>query len=338
MRGVLNFSNSQIASIITCQHIAFTILWLVFDPTMLPLLRSSLYGLATRHPPTTTVAALIVRPTAVVLSGSNLSRRSFATNPNKRRDDELYNKNYSDEFDESDSLEEGKKEKATHPKGTAIKQQQPRTRGVGRYSGYSGMIFRPLFGGFDDVFDRDPFFARDPFAPVFSRRDRGPFKDIMPVLRNFPFDNEYKTLLRSSPGYEIKESSSTYEIAIDIPDGVDASHMTVELENDGTVLHLFGERKTEKDGKVSEMQFDKRFTIGDNVDTESMTANLDEGVLVLKAPKLQPEAVETPKHTIPITEKPHASLDDEEIVQTNYSDAFDESDWAETGKVGHEKG
>jgi len=300
---------------------------------MLPMIRSSLYGLATRPLPAS-VATSIVRPTAVVLSGK-LSGRSFATNP-KRRDDELANKSYSDAFDESDAIEEGKK-KASVPKGKSAKKQS-KSKDVGRYAGYSGPVFRPLFGGFDDIFARDPFFTRDPFAPMFSRRDRDPFEHIMPVLRNFPFDNKNKTILRSSPGYEIKESDGTYEIAIDVPKGLDASDMTVELENDGTVLHLSGEHKTEKEGGkvVSQMRFDKRFTIGTNVDTENIKANLDEGVLVLTAPKLKPEAAEKPKKTIPITKKPHSMLD-EEIVQTNYSDAFDESDWAETGKIGHEK-
>jgi HSP20 family protein len=299
------------------------------------MIRSSLYGLATRHPPTTTVIAPIVRPAAAVLSGKLVSGgRSFATNPKRRENDELYNKNYSDEFDESDALEVGKKQ-TIYPKGTP---EQRSSKDVGRYSGYSGPIFRPLFGGFDDIFSRDPFFVRDPFAPMFSRRDRDPFAHIMPVLRNFAFDNKNKTILRSSPGYEIKESDGNYEIAIDVPEGVDASDMTVELEDDGTVLHLSGERKSEEDdGRViSQMRFDKRFTIGTNVDADNIKANLDEGVLVLTAPKLKPEAIEKPRKTIPITKKPHVMMD-EEIIQTNYSDAFDESDWAETGKIGHEK-
>lgn len=290
------------------------------------MIRSSLYALASRPAPTS-VAALVVRPCAVVLSGK-LSGRSLSTNP-KRKDDELYNKSYSDQFDESDSLEVGKGEKTA----TNANDAKPR-REVGRYAGYHGPLFRPLFGGFDDIFAGDPFFARDPFAPFFSRR-LDPFEHIMPVLRDFPMDKS-KTLLRSSPGYDIKESGTSYEIAVNVPKGVDASDMNVELENDGTVLHLSGERKTEKEGSVSEMRFDKRFTIGTNVDTENITANLDEGVLILKAPKLKPQIAEKPKHTIPITKQPHAMLD-EEVVQTNYSDAFDESDWAETGKVGHEK-
>jgi HSP20 family molecular chaperone IbpA len=156
----------------------------------------------------------------------------------------------------------------------------------------------------------------------------------------FPtMDDPRMKLVRSSPGYDIQESDGKYEISVQVPEGVSASDMTVELEHDGTVLHLSGARKVEHEGMVSETRFDKRFTIGPNVDSNQMTANLSEGVLVLTAPKLEPEK---PKHTIAITtEKPYYSTGEvaleEEVVQKSYSDEFDESDWVETGKVGHEK-
>ena len=178
--------------------------------------------------------------------------------------------------------------------------------------------------GFDD------FFSGDPFAPFFSKPFRDPLFDfgVMPVLKRFPTGN--MTLLRSSPGYEIKESDSTYEIAIDIPDEVHASDMKVELEENGTVLHVSGERKVEEKNKVVQSRFEKLFTIGSNIDTSKISANLADGVLVLQAPKLVADA-EMTKQSITITEKPH-EISGEEVVQTNYSDEFDESDWAEEGK------
>jgi HSP20 family protein len=285
--------------------------------------RSSLYRLATTSSKNSPKIALaVVKPAAVVLSGT-ISRLWFSTNP-KRRDDELFHKTYSDAFDESDSLEVGKKEATHHQhaetKPKAVKIGGDRTMEERRATRYNGPIFRPLFSGFDEFFARDPFFAR-----------HEPFIDIMPgVLRNFPV-NPRMTLLRSSPGYEIKENDGTYEISIDLPDGVQASDMTVELENDGTVLHLVGRQKVEEKNMVSETRFDKWFTIGQNVDTRKISANLDNGVLVLRAPKLEKETLQKLKQTITITENPHI-MTDEEVVQKNYSDEFDESDWAEAGK------
>jgi HSP20 family protein len=283
------------------------------------MIRYSLYNLSTRlPPPTTALATTVARPAAVVLAGK-VNPAWFSTN-RKRRDD--------------DALEVRKKE---HPKNEKNPQPQmkPSTSALERYffdsplSDYHGPLFRPMFRGFDD------FFTRDPFAPLFSRHE-SPFMDIMPVLRDFPSIEKEMTLLRSSPGYEIREDAGKYEISVSIPDGIDADNLKVEVENDGSVLHLSGRQTTrdENDEVVSDMRFEKRFSIGANVDTDQITANLDEGVLVLKAPKLEPDTPQ--RQSIPITQKPHASLD-EEVVQKSFSDEFDESDWAETGKVSHEK-
>lgn len=149
--------------------------------------------------------------------------------------------------------------------------------------------YNPLFGrGFDDFFSPSPFFVRD---PVF---------DLMPVLPNLIRDED-ATLLRSSPGYEITEHEGKYQIAVDVP-GVKASDMTVKLENDGRVVHISGGRKVTKGDTVTETKFEKRFTIGDNIDKTKITANLADGVLVLTAPKV--EKKEPVVHTIAITEGP----------------------------------
>jgi len=145
-----------------------------------------------------------------------------------------------------------------------------------------------LFAGFDDFFAPSPLFKNDPF-----------FQDWMPVLRNLDRSGvaDDMVLRRSSPGWEINESETEYQIAIDVP-GVKASDMTIQLEDDGRVLHLTGGRKVTRGGQTTETKFEKRFTIGENVDAASMTANLSDGVLVVKAPKLQKVEPEPMKITI----------------------------------------
>jgi HSP20 family molecular chaperone IbpA len=78
------------------------------------------------------------------------------------------------------------------------------------------------------------------------------------------------------------------------------------------VLHVSGTRKVERQPKegdkndqssiVSELKFEKHFTIGSNVDIDKMTANIADGVLVLSAPKKEPEAKAV--INIPITDGP----------------------------------
>jgi HSP20 family protein len=144
----------------------------------------------------------------------------------------------------------------------------------------------PLFAGFDDLFAPTPFFRRD---PIFDHML------IFPNLER-PTDS---VLVRSSPGYEINETDDTYQIAVDVP-GVKAGDMSVQLENDGKVLRISGGRKVVKDNMTTETKFEKRFTIGKNVDMEKVTANLVDGVLVLSAPKI--ETKEEPVVNITITE------------------------------------
>jgi HSP20 family protein len=261
------------------------------------MIRTGLYQLSIRSAEyTPKLASIVVRPAAVAISGKG--GHWFSTNTT-RQDDELIQKDYSESFDESDALEKGKGKFKTSI------EKIPK-----RLARYNGPIFRPP-GGFDEFFS--PFFSRDPFAPFFAHND------LMPVLRNFPRD-PHKIILRTSPGYEIKESEGSYEVAIDVPEGVGASDMKVEVDDD--MIHLSGERKVKEKGMLSETRFNKRFTIGTNVDTDNITANFKDGVLVLKAPKLEVTAPH--KKTITITEDPHV-VTQEELIQKNYSDTIPET-------------
>ena len=132
------------------------------------------------------------------------------------------------------------------------------------------------FGGFDD-----DFFSGS--HPIFG----------IPALTTFKNDN----LLHSSPRYEVTENSKQFRLAVDVP-GVKADDIKVNLEHDGRVLHMKGHRKVEKENSYEEYKFEKRFTLGRDLDTTKLTANLSDGVLVLTAPKKKEEPKST---TVPIT-------------------------------------
>ena len=128
-----------------------------------------------------------------------------------------------------------------------------------------------------------------------------PFKGfLMPVITNVPRSDDM-TLLRSSPGYEINEHDGKYLISVDVP-GCKRTDMNIDVEEEGKVLHIHGGRKILRGGKSTETKFSKRFTIGDNVDIDKMTASLSDGVLTLTAPIKKKEEMK-PKR-IAITEGP----------------------------------
>jgi HSP20 family protein len=144
-----------------------------------------------------------------------------------------------------------------------------------------------FFTGFDDFF-ATPFMNDDDFMPSSFLVPRAP--EFNPVL------------LRSSPRYEITEDDTKFQIAIDLP-GVKATAVDVNVKHGGRILCITGGRKVVKDNEVSETKFSQSFTIDKNVNTEKITANLADGVLVVSAPK---EEKKDDTRTISITQEPHA--------------------------------
>lgn len=142
------------------------------------------------------------------------------------------------------------------------------------------------------IFSRDPFLfgLNEWLAPSpFIARD--PFDDLMPVIRSLDRNLDDMVLRHSSPGYEINENDEKYQISMDLP-GVKASDVSAQVEQNGRVLRVSGGRKVTQDGKTTETKFEKRFTIGMNVDTSKLTASLSDGVLTVTAPKVKvPEPV-----------------------------------------------
>ena len=128
-------------------------------------------------------------------------------------------------------------------------------------------------GGFDDFFSPTSFqeFAAVPFL---TNQNRNP-PDMV--------------LCRSSPCYEVTENDDQYQLAVDVP-GVKLSDINIEVLEHDRVLRISGGRKvhkTEEDGTVidSETKFEKSFVLDHNIDTEKVTANLQDGVLTITAPK-----------------------------------------------------
>ncbi|KAL3776643.1 hypothetical protein ACHAW5_010662 [Stephanodiscus triporus] len=122
------------------------------------------------------------------------------------------------------------------------------------------------FGGFDEDFFTMP----------------STLLDIQPSLTRFKDD----TMRLSSPRYEITENDKQFRLAVDVP-GVKPDHMKIELENNGRVLHISGDRKEKTDTSYKAFKFDKRFTLGRDLDTSKIAAHLSDGVLVLTAPKME---------------------------------------------------
>lgn len=98
------------------------------------------------------------------------------------------------------------------------------------------------------------------------------------------------------PQVDIVDKKDHYEIKADLP-GVKKEDLKVNLENGVlTIEASHNEQKSEeKDGKVIRRErrtgrFLRSFSLGENVQEKDIKANFKDGVLVIEAPKMKPEA------------------------------------------------
>jgi HSP20 family molecular chaperone IbpA len=153
--------------------------------------------------------------------------------------------------------------------------------------------FNLMFRELEDFFPRTLPFAHshllNPFAEHFQPRALG--------------SNESGRF--ATPRFEITEDDNEFKLAVDVP-GVKPKDMKIKLEQDGRVLRLTGERKIQDGNWTSEMTFEKAFLLDKKVETDKITANLSDGVVVITAPKVLSEQKNIIE--IPITEVTHASI------------------------------
>ena len=108
---------------------------------------------------------------------------------------------------------------------------------------------------------------------------------------------------QSSPRYELTNTAEKFEIAVDVP-GVKPSDINVSIENDGQILTLSGKRERKQEGFQYSSQFSQSFNLDRTVDAEKLTANLNNGVLIVSAPK-DAKRLEDAVRKIPITQNAH---------------------------------
>ena len=114
-------------------------------------------------------------------------------------------------------------------------------------------------------------------------------------------------------GFEVTEEEKEYKIAVHVPD-VDANDINLQLDNDGRVLRLKGDRSHEAGGMKVQSRFEKAILLGPDVDTSKLAANMSGDSLTIVAPKIEKkealEKTESTKIEIKIGESKTAKLKD----------------------------
>ena len=102
---------------------------------------------------------------------------------------------------------------------------------------------------------------------LLDNQDYDPFKDF--------FNNFSKALSDDHRLTDIKDNGDVYTVSIELP-GYKKGDVKAEVNDGGLTV------TAEKDGKTS---YQNSFSIKSDVDTKSITANLEYGILTLTLPK-----------------------------------------------------
>ena len=111
---------------------------------------------------------------------------------------------------------------------------------------------------------------------------------------------------------EINESLDNFKININIPKGMKANDISLELMRNGEILRLHGSYRIEKDNIVTQSQISRMFKLGKNADTSKVSAKLSDGVLQVIVPKIHRD-VESANIKIDITENTEVNPEKVEI-------------------------
>lgn len=174
--------------------------------------------------------------------------------------------------------------------------------------------------------------ARDPVLPLLRRSrimhdfDRM-FNEMDELMENslasFPRQRPFLSLvdknlpedlqLRRPLGFEVEPAGEKeYLIKVFVPD-VDAKDLHLNLEHDGRVLRLKGERNTEDGGMKVQSSFEASILLSPDIDMKQLSASMSGDTLTVHAPKVEtPKALEEEKtEKIEIHfEEPKAALED----------------------------
>lgn len=95
-----------------------------------------------------------------------------------------------------------------------------------------------------------------------------------------------------TPAADLFEDEGNYYLRIEVP-GMKKEHLNIELENQ--VLTISGEERHEGDNRQIVRSFNRSFPLPEGVDRETITAQLENGLLTIALPKAEarkPRAIE----------------------------------------------
>lgn len=161
-------------------------------------------------------------------------------------------------------------------------------------------IFETMLGGVDEMF----------YHPYQLQRMSRPsyFVQGGPTLKALTQSRPKNTRDLARKAYGITQDDKQLRIVVDVP-GAKASDISLQLEEDGRLLRISSETKSEHEGISVRSHFERSFTLSRDIDTSNMAGSIDNGVLTISAPRYE-EAKETTRR-IDVPESTKSDSNDE---------------------------
>jgi len=123
-------------------------------------------------------------------------------------------------------------------------------------------------------------FWNDPFAEMDRWFDRAAGAGRVPGL----FDQVFENTARSFRVDIYDDGENAYHVVAELP-GVNKEDVDIQLEN--AVLTITATRKTKAGEQEQEARFSRSITISDDIDSEQVSAKLEDGLLKVALPKAE---------------------------------------------------
>lgn len=140
----------------------------------------------------------------------------------------------------------------------------------------------------------------------------------------------------ATPRYGITQDDKQIQLVLEVPAGATANDVNLSLEENDRVLKITGKTTQEEEDIAVQSSFNRSFTLGRNVDTDNISAVLENGVLTIIAPKKLEEVKETVRH-IDIVENKAIESGDETAVKEEEKEEVPQGEKAVDEVVPQEK-
>ena len=158
-----------------------------------------------------------------------------------------------------------------------------RSRGR-RPSPFSRDIQR-VMNGFDEMFDSMIGDVDETFYDPFRQLQR--MSRPIYLLQGAPASSNALTATsRAKNAFGITQDEKQVRIVVDVP-GAKASDIKLHLEENSRLLRISGEKSREEGGISVHSCFDRAFTLNQGIDANSISAEIEDGVLTITAPKFE---------------------------------------------------